>query len=223
MAREVVTALVERLDGDTPFTTAFEDDPLTTLRDEGFAELAAAAEQDRDRVGELIDRIYRDDEFRGRVEQDPMAELIGWGLPEAAVGPLLLVAGAPDDVIERATADVEAHISARKPATVAAVAAVLGTFAFAQQASAASQPAASTVQVTAQVAAQATAQVAPQVTAQIRHQGKAQLKPQATTEVKPQAKEQVSRTAQATWHGVQPQRAKALGGLTSLLSVNRWL
>jgi len=209
MTSEVVTALAERLDEDTPFTAAFEDDPLTTLREEGFAGLAAAAEQDRDRIGELVDRIYRDDEFRARVEQDPLAELIGWGLPEVAVGPLLLVAGAPDEVIERATADVEAHISARRPATVAAVAAVLGTFAFAQQASAASQPAASTLQATAQLAPQATAQVAPQFSAQIR--------PQATAQTKPQARVQVSRTAQATWHGIQPQRAKALGGLTSLL------
>lgn len=209
MTSEVVTALAERLDEDTPFTAAFEDDPLTTLREEGFAGLAAAAEQDRDRIGELVDRIYRDDEFRARVEQDPLAELIGWGLPEVAVGPLLLVAGAPDEVIERATADVEAHISVRRPATVAAVAAVLGTFAFAQQASAASQPAASTLQATAQLAPQATAQVAPQFTAQIR--------PQVTAQTKPQARVQVSRTAQATWHGIQPQRAKALGGLTSLL------
>jgi len=209
MTSEVVTALAERLDEDTSFTAAFEDDPLTTLRSEGFAGLAAAAEQDRDRIGELVDRIYRDDEFRARVEQDPLAELIGWGLPEVAVGPLLLVAGAPDEVIERATADVEAHISARRPATVAAVAAVLGTFAFAQQASAASQPAASTLQATAQLAPQATAQVAPQFTAQIR--------PQVTAQTKPQARVQVSRTAQATWHGIQPQRAKALGGLTSLL------
>lgn len=215
MTSEVVTALAERLDEDTPFTAAVEDDPLTTLRDEGFAGLAAAAEQDRDRIAELVDRIYRDDEFRAKVEQDPLAELIGWGLPEAAVGPLLLVAGAPDEVIERATADVEAHISARKQASVAAVAAVLGTFAFAQQASAANQPAGATLQATAQVAPQVTAQVAPQVTAQVTQQ--------VTAQIKPQARVQVSRTAQAQWQGIQPQRAKALGGLSSLLSINRGL
>ena len=50
-------------------------------------------------------------------------------------------------MIERAAADVEAHISARKPATIAAVAAVLGTFAFAQQASASVQPAKAQVEV----------------------------------------------------------------------------
>ena len=141
MSTQLVSVFSERLYGDKSFATALEHDPFTTLRNEGFPDLATAAERDRDRIGELVDRLYADDEFRGRVEQDPIAELIGWGLPEAAIGPFLAVAGAPDDVIERAAADVEAHISARKPATVAAVAAVLGTFAFAQQASASVQPA----------------------------------------------------------------------------------
>ena len=205
MASDSVTALAERLDEDAGFTEAFESDPLATLRNGGFAALATAAEQDRDRIGELVDRIYRDDEFRARVEEDPIAELIGWGLPEAAVGPLLLVAGAPDDVVDRATADVEAHLSVRKPATVAAVAAVLGTFAFAQQASAASNPATSSTQVTAQLAPQAN----PQATVQVQPQDKVQQKPQA--------KVQVSRTAQQKWHGIQPQRANALGGITLLV------
>ena len=65
MTSEVATALAERLDEDARFTAAFEDDPLTTLRDGGFAELAEAVEQDRDRIGELIDRIYRDEEAQG--------------------------------------------------------------------------------------------------------------------------------------------------------------
>jgi hypothetical protein len=212
MRSDAVTALVERLDEDARFTEALDQDPLATLRDGGFAALATAAEEDRDRIGELVDRIYRDDEFRARVEEDPIAELIGWGLPEAAVGPLLLVAGAPDDVVDRATADVEAHLSVRKPATVAAVAAVLGTFAFAQQASAASNPATSSAQATAQLAPQLTAQAAPQVTAQVR--------PQATAQAKPEAKVQIARTAQATWHGIQPQRAKSLGGLGLFLRAN---
>jgi hypothetical protein len=206
MASDAVTALVERLDDDARFTDALEKDPLTTLRDGGFAALATAAEDDRDRIGELVDRIYRDDEFRARVEEDPIAELIGWGLPEAAVGPLLLVAGAPDDVIDRATADVEAHLSVRKPATVAAVAAVLGTFAFAQQASAASNPATATAQASAQLAPQAS----PQATVQVQPQDKVQQKPQARV--------QVSRIAQAAqWHGIQPQQVNALGGITFLV------
>ncbi len=224
MTSEVASALAERLDEDTPFTAAFDDDPLTTLRDGGFAELAEAAEQDQERIGELVARIYRDDEFRARVEQDPLAELIGWGLPEAAVAPLLLVAGAPEDVIDRATADVEAHLSARKPATVAAIAAVVGTFAFAQQASAASNPA-DLVHAASLGSARSSADDpgAPQFTAQVKPQATVQVKPQDKVQQKPQAKVQVSRSAQATWHGIQPQRAKALGGLSNLLSINRGL
>ena len=202
MSTQLVSVFSERLYGDKSFATALEQDPFTTLRDEGFSDLATAAEQDRDRIGELVDRIYADDEFRQKVEQDPIAELIGWGLPEAAIQPFLAVAGAPGDVIERAAADVEAHISARKPATVAAVAAVLGTFAFAQQASASVQP------------ANAQAQVSRVATANTQVSQPAW----ATTQVsKPAiAKAQIS-NAQATWHGVQPQRAKALGGLSALL------
>ena len=212
MTTELASAFTERLGKDRPFATAFEHDPFTTLRNEGFSDLASAAEQDRDRIGELVDRIYADDAFRERVEQDPLAELIGWGIPEVAVGPLLLVAGAPADVMERATADVEAHMSARKPATVAAVAALLGTFAFAQQASASVQPAKSQAQVS-QVAT-ASAQVSQPTRAAVQVSQPARAQSQIS---KPAlAKTHIS-NAQATWHGIQPQRATALGGLTSLL------
>ena len=212
MSTQLVSVFSERLYGDKSFANALEHDPFSTLRNEGFADLATAAERGRDRIGDLVERLYADDEFRGRVEQDPIAELIGWGLPEAAIGPFLAVAGAPDDVIERAAADVEAHISARKPATVAAVAAVLGTFAFAQQASASVQPATAQVQVS-QVATAST-QVAQPARAAVQVSKPAR----ATTQIsKPAlAKAQIS-NAQATWHGVQPQRAQALGALTSLL------
>ncbi|MEX0850921.1 MAG: hypothetical protein WD015_05395 [Gaiellaceae bacterium] len=198
MTSHLVTEFVERLDGDRPFTTAFEDDPFATLRNEGFGELATAAEHDRDRIGELVDRIYRDDGFRQKVEQDPIGELIGWGLPEDAIGHVLLIAGAPAEVVDRATADVEAHISAR---TAVAVAAVLGSLAFAQQASASVQPAQSTVQTAAQVA--------PQLTSQVSPQERVQVAPQIKAQVKPAAKLQISRQDRTQWHGVQPQLAKA--------------
>ncbi|MGH3133486.1 MAG: hypothetical protein ACRDNY_07060 [Gaiellaceae bacterium] len=202
MTTQQVIELVERLDRDNDFTSALEGDPIATLRSEGFDELVAATERDRDRIGELVDRIYRDDEFRTRVEHDPTGELIGWGLPEFAIEPVLLLAGAPDDVIERATADVEAHLSAKSPVTVAAVAAVLGTLAFAQQATASIQSAQATPQATAQVSPQLTAQVSPQLTAQVRPQTKAQVSAQASSQVAPQAK--------AQWHGIQAQSASAL-------------
>lgn len=216
MTTELATALSERLYGDRPFATAFERDPFATLRNEGFSDLATAAERDRVRIGELVDRIYADDDFREKVEQDPLAELIGWGLPEVAVGPLLLIAGAPADVIERATADVEAHMSARKPVTVAAVAALLGTFAFAQQASASVQPAQSQVQVS-QVA-KAGAQLSQPARASVQVSRPALAKAEISQPAR--AKAQVRNVAQTRWHGVQPQQAKALGQLASLLRAN---
>jgi len=204
-SQEQINELVDRLDWDSEFATALEADPFTTLRGTGFEDLAVAAEQERDRIAELVDRIYRDDEFRQAVERDPTRELNDWGLPDVAFEPVLLMAGAPDEVVERATAEVEAHLSVRKPATVAAVAAVLGTLAFAQQASAASQPAA-----TAQVSPVATAQVSPAATAQVSQPG-------ATVQVSPAVTAQVSKPAMAKWQGVQAQRVTWQGSFASFL------
>ncbi len=93
-------------------------------------------------------------------------------------------------MVGRVTADVEAHLSVRKPATVAAVTAVLGSLAFAQQASAASQPAA-----TAQVSPAATAQVSLATTVQVSQ-------PAVTTQVsKPAAPDSQRRTVYAAEAG----------------------
>lgn len=192
-----IDELLERVDGDSDFATALEVDPFTALRSSGYGELAVAVEQERDRIGELIDRIYDDDDFRQAVERDPMSVLGDWGIPEAAFEPVLVLAGAPDDVVERAAADVEAHLAGKKQLTVAAMAAVLGTLAFAQQASAGSQPAA-----TAQVSAATTAQVS---------------QPAATVQVNPAVTAQVSKPAVAKWQGVQAQRLKGQGRFVSFV------
>lgn len=192
-------AFVERLDADGELAAAVELDAVTTLRDMGFEDLVATVEQERDRIGELVDRIYRDDVFRRAIEQDPMAHLADWGIPEVAMGHVLVLAGAPDDIVERATADVEAHLLGRKPATIAAVAAMLGTLAFAQQAAAGTQP------------AQASLQVAPAAQAQISPAARAQVSPAASVQVSPAAKAQVARAAQVRWQGVQAHRLKAQG------------
>ncbi len=195
-SQEQINELVDRLDWDSEFATALEADPYTTLRSAGFDDVAVAAEQEQDRIAGLVDRIYLDDEFRQAVEQDPMKELSDWGLPEVAIEPVLLMAGAPDEVVERATADVEAHLAGKKQLTVAAMAAVLGTLAFAQQASAATQPA-------------ATAQVSPAATAQVS--------PAATAQVNPAVTAQVSKPVVAKWQGVQAQRLKGQGRFVSFL------
>jgi hypothetical protein len=210
-SEERLTALVERLDADGQAETRLELDALTTLRDLGFEDLAPSIEQERDRIGELIDRIYREDELRRRVEEDPIGELVGWGMPDPAVAPVLMLAGAPDHVVERASADVEAHLMGRKGASVAALGAIIGTLAFAQQASAGTTPAAS-LQVAPAAAAQVTpatyAQVSPATEAQVSkpHVAKAQVQPAAAALV-----------AKAGWKGIQPQQLTAQGRLALLL------
>ncbi len=212
-------ALLERLDADGELAGALELDTLTTLRDLGFDDLIETAEQERDRIGELVDRIYRDDSFRQAVEQNPLGELGEWGIPEMAIAPVLVLAGAPDDVVEQATADVEAHLLGKKPATLAAMGAILGTLAFAQQATAA-QPQA-TMQTNpaaqAQVTPAAQPQVSPAALAQVSPAAQAQVNPATTAQVSPAAKAQVSPATEAQvsqgqrkrWQGVQANRLKA--------------
>lgn len=207
-------ALVERLDADGNFAAALQLDTFTALRDTGFDDLAPSVEEERARIAALVDRIYEDVAFREAVELNPTGELVAWGLPEEAIAPVLVLVGAPDDVVDRATADVEAHLG-RKPATIAAMAAVLGTLAFAQQATAASQPASTG----AQVAPAALAQVTPAAQAQVTPAAQAQVTPAARSQVtRPSlAGAQVAKAAQVRWQGVQPDRVKAQGGLSLLL------
>jgi hypothetical protein len=135
----MIEDLLGRLESDSAFATALETDTFAALEDAGYTDLARTVEQERDRVSGLIDRIYEDDVFRRAIEDDPTRTLTEWGLPEDAVEPLLALVGAPDEVLDKATADVEAHLG-KKPATVAAMTAMLGALAFAQQAGASTSP-----------------------------------------------------------------------------------
>jgi hypothetical protein len=216
-----INALVERLEADGELSEALEADPFTALRELGFDELAATVEQERDRIGKLLDRIYEDESFRSAVEQDPITELTGWGLPELAIAPVLVLAGAPGEVVERATEDVEAHILGRKPMTVAALGAMLGAFAFAQQASAASQPDTASVQIApaahVQLAPAAEPQLSPAARLQVSPDARVQVSAAAKTQLSPADKPQVSKAATATWQGVRPDRLKAQARLASVL------
>jgi hypothetical protein len=164
----LIEDLLGRLESDSDFATALETDMFTALEGAGYGDLARAVEDERDRVSGLVDRIYEDDLFRRAIEDDPSTTLSEWGLPEDAVEPLLALVGAPDEVRERAISDVEAHLG-KKPATIAAMTAMLGALAFAQQASASSPAAKSAPVAKAKIAHTATAPVAkpaakPQVT-----------------------------------------------------------
>jgi hypothetical protein len=211
-SQDRINAFVEQLEADGELAAGLELDAVTTLRDMGFDDLVATVEQERDRIEALVDRIYRDDAFRRAIEDDPTGELAGMGIPEVAIGSVLVLAGAPDDVVDRATADVEAHLLGRKPATVAALAAMLGTLAFAQQASAGTQPMATSLQV----ATAAQAQVASVAQAQVTAAAQTQISLATKAQVAPAAQAQISK-AQDRWQRVQPDRLKAQGALTALL------
>jgi hypothetical protein len=195
-----MTQLAERLGG-AEFATSLEADALGTLHESGFDDLVAAAEEESEKIAELVDRIYTDDDFRALLEEDPSGRLSEWGIPELAIEPLLWLAGAPDEVLERATADVEAHLSTRKPATLAAAVALLGTLAFAQEASATMKP----------------GQVKPAVTAQVKQ---AALPQTGREVVKPAFQRAIAnsqaRAALVSWKGLHTQQATQLG-VASLL------
>ena len=211
-AQAQVTQLADRIEQDIDFASALEVDSLTTLRDSGLVELGGAAERERDRVAELVDRIYRDEQFRQALEESPRTVLDDWGIPEAAFESVLIVAGAPEEVLERATDDVEAHGWGRKPLSLAAAAAVLGALAFAQEAGAGNRPAA-TAEVTS---AAISAQVSPEQT-------RAEISPELSGAL---AKVQVSHAAWKAevshpalkWQGVNMQRLSAQH-LASILRV----
>jgi len=220
-SQQSIDTLVERLEADSELSEAMEADPFTALRELGLDELAATVERERDRIGELLDRIYEDDSFRSAVEQDPVSELTDWGLPELAIAPVLVLAGAPDDVVERTTADVEAHLLGRKPMTVAALGAMLGAFAFAQQASAAAQPAKAGVQLApaahVQLAPAAEPQLSPAAKLHVSPAARLQVSAAAKTQLSPADRIQVSKAATASWQGVRPDRLKAQARLASIL------
>jgi hypothetical protein len=130
-----VAELAERAQDDV-FARKLQDDSLTALRDEGYDDLATAVAREQARIETLIVQLEEDEEFRARVETDPTRTLVEWGLPEEAIGPVLEIIGAPDDVIRRASGDVDLHGRRAVPAAAAAV--VLGALAFAQASSAAS-------------------------------------------------------------------------------------
>jgi hypothetical protein len=131
-----VVALGQRAQEDE-FAARLYDDPLGALRSDGYEEFAGDVERQLAQIDVLVGQLLDDGEFRGRVEEDPTGTLIDWGLPGPAIVPVLGILGAPEDVIGRASDDIELH-GKRTQITAAAAAAVLGALAFAQSASAAS-------------------------------------------------------------------------------------
>src|SRR5919201_5893027 len=194
-----VTQLADLIEREAGFASALEVDSLTTLRETGFDELEEPVARERDRVAELVDRIYSDDEFRQSVERAPRTVLDDWGIPEAAIESVLIVAGAPEEVVERASSDVEAHLLGKKPLTLAAAAAVLGALAFSQEANAGNQLATKVEIKQAAVSAEISAANAPaQARVAIAHARVGSL-----------TKVEITHAVSLKWKGVNVQRLSA--------------
>jgi hypothetical protein len=132
-----IQEFLDRAAEDDDFAAELEGDAVATLRGSGFDELADEAVREEERLAAIATRIAEDEGFRARIEDNPAAAL-GGELPEPALEAFLAAVGAPDDLVERARGDVEAHIAAGTKASAAAISvAVLGALALGQQASAA--------------------------------------------------------------------------------------
>ncbi len=132
---EQVQAAGRRAESDPEFAEQLAYDPVGALREAGWETLAAEVAGEQRRVAELARRLDGDDEFFDRVASDPDI-LAEEGIPDEAIGAVLLALGAPDELLEKTSVEVEAHTSIR-PA-VAAVVVVLGAFGYAGQAVASS-------------------------------------------------------------------------------------
>ena len=121
----------EGAESDPEFAEQLAYDSVGALRSAGWEALAAEVEREQQHVAELASRLDGDDEFFNRVASDPDS-LADDGIPTEAIALVLLALGAPDELVEKASAEVEAHASI-KP-TLAVVTVTLGAFGFAGQA-----------------------------------------------------------------------------------------
>jgi hypothetical protein len=109
-----VHELHTRLEHDVRFKEGIDRDPGAALREAGLGALVDAAERERDRLTRLAARYGEDEAFRASVDRDPLGTLTAKGVPPFAAEHVLRRAGASPEVVERASADVEAHLSQRE-------------------------------------------------------------------------------------------------------------
>jgi len=110
---------------DRAFKQQFDSDPVAALRAAGMAETADGLAQELSLFTGIAERLGSDETFAAQVDADPAAALVGAGLPAQAVLPFLQAAGAPAELIDRATPDTEAHANDRLTASYVRLVAVL--------------------------------------------------------------------------------------------------
>jgi putative modified peptide len=100
--------LGRKLEIDSMFRRSFDGDPVAAAEAAGMHELALRLEWEIRELVALTERIANDDAYRAELATDPVAALVGAGIPAATAEPLLQALAVPDEVRARLP-EVVAH------------------------------------------------------------------------------------------------------------------
>jgi putative modified peptide len=114
------------------FRRGFDADPVAAAEAAGMHELALGLEREiRELVG-LAERIANDDAYRAELVSDPVAALVGAGIPAATAEPLLQALAVPDEVLARLP-EIVAHQHEQLPLKARLLMLLLGSSAVAEE------------------------------------------------------------------------------------------
>jgi hypothetical protein len=136
-AEETLTAgdladLGLKLETDSMFRRRFDADPVAAAEAAGMHELALGLEREIRELVSLAERIANDDAYRSELVTDPLAALVGAGIPAATAEPLLLALAVPDEVLARLP-EVAAHQHEQLPLKARLLILLLGCTAVAEE------------------------------------------------------------------------------------------
>jgi len=124
--------LGRKLELDAMFRRRFDADPVAAAEAAGMHELALGLEREIRALVGLAERIANDDAYRAELVTDPMAALLGAGIPAATAEPLLQALAVPDEVVARLT-EVVAHQHEQLPLKARLLILLLGSTAVAEE------------------------------------------------------------------------------------------
>lgn len=108
-----ISELEQRLQRDSEFKQAFDDNPIEALRTAGMGEVADAMQAELDELERISEEIgmreEEDQAYRQLAESDPATLLLGAGVPVPAVEPILAAVGVPEGS-RGSVPEVEAHL-----------------------------------------------------------------------------------------------------------------
>lgn len=114
------------------FRRRFDADPVAAAEAAGMHELALGLEREiRELVG-LAERIAYDDAYRAELVRDPVAALVGVGIPAATAEPLLQALAVPDEVLARLP-EIVAHQHEQLPLKARLLILLLGSSTVAEE------------------------------------------------------------------------------------------